>query len=138
MASFLGGEKKMKKGLLKGIIKNEIAKKGYKITNESIRIENEAFEAIKDKYTTEEEIKELRKNISNFIEKYIEKAYITWRNMHIRFEGDCRFKTFINSNNFKRCKSVDIYVKKYKRADPDVLFIIDNYTDYSCLTMPTL
>ena len=130
----------MKKGLLKGIIKNEIAKKGYKITNSNIRIEKEAFEMIKDKYTTEEEIKELRKNISNFIEKYIEKAYITWRDMHFRLEGNCSFKTFINSNNFKRCKSVDIYVKNYKnkKIDPDVLFIIDNYTDYSCLTMPTL
>nr|DAN51695.1 MAG TPA: hypothetical protein [Caudoviricetes sp.] len=130
----------MNKGLLKGIIKREISKKGYKITNRDIKIENEAFEMIKDKYVTEKEIKELRIYISNCINRYIEKAYISWRNMHFRFEGDCRFETFINSNDFRKCKSVDIYVKNYRdeRLDPDVLFIIDNYTNYSCLTMPTL
>ena len=30
----------MNKGLLKGIIKREISKKGYKITNRDIKIEN--------------------------------------------------------------------------------------------------
>lgn len=126
----------MNKGLLKKIIKREITKKGYKITNRDIKIENEAFEIIKNKYTTEKEIKELRNYILHCIERYIEKAYISWRNMHFRFEGDCKFETFINSSDFRKCKSVDIYLDE--RLDPDVLFIIDNYTNYSCLTMPTL
>lgn len=98
----------MNKGLLKGIIKREISKKGYKITNRDIKIENEAFEMIKDKYVTEKEIKELRIYISNCINRYIEKAYISWRNMHFRFEGDCRFETFINSNDFRKCKNAKV------------------------------
>ena len=92
----------MNKGLLKKIIKREITKKGYKITNRDIKIENEAFEIIKNKYTTEKEIKELRNYILHCIERYIEKAYISWRNMHFRFEGDCKFETFINSSDFRK------------------------------------
>lgn len=130
----------MNKGLLKGIIKTELSKKGYKIKNTNMNIEDNAVEILKDKYVTKKEINDLRNCISNCIDRYIEKAYISWRDMHFRLEGDCTFETFLGSRYFGKCKNIDVYVKNYrdKRIKSDVLFIIDNFTDYSCLMMPTL
>lgn len=46
----------MNKGLLKGIIKTEIAKKGYKIKNSQINIRDNAIKMIKDKYVTKKKL----------------------------------------------------------------------------------
>lgn len=130
----------MNRNLLKGIIKSELRKKDYKIKNEGIEISKEALEILRNKYSTEKETKEIRKKISNIIETYIEKSYLSWRDMHFRLEGNCSFEDFLRSNYFKKCQKIEIYVKKYssKGTEPDVLLIIDSFTDFPSYMMPRL
>ena len=130
----------MNKNLLKGILKNELRKKNYKIKNEKIEISKEALEILKNKYSTKEEIKKIREKISNIIETYIEKSYLSWKDMHFRLEGNCSFEDFLKSDYFKKCQKIEIFVKKYldKRIESDVLFVIDNFIDFPSYIMPRL